>query len=99
MGCTGKEAITMGGVRSLRGFDWVNDWPTWRDNVKERIAVAHKFGVPDETVRSIATNVGDLLARKTCPMTQEEKLLKEMWSAATPDERKTITTLILRMVQ
>jgi hypothetical protein len=32
-------------------------------------------------------------------MTQEEKLLKEMWNVATPDERKTITTLILKMVQ
>ncbi len=89
----------MGDMKSLRGFDWVNDWPTWRDNVKERIAVAHKFGVPDETVRAIATRVGDLLAKKASPTTQEEKLLKEMWNVATPDERKTITTLILKMVQ
>ncbi len=86
-------------VKSLRGFDWVNDWPTWRDNVKERIAVAHKFGVPDETVRAIATKVGDLLAKKACPTVQEEKLLKEMWKVATPDEKKTITTLILKMVE
>ncbi len=94
-----KEEIAMGEMKSLRGFDWVNDWPTWRDNVKERIAVAHKFGVPDETVRAIATRVGDLLAKKASPTTQEEKLLREMWNVATPDERKTITTLILKMVQ
>ena len=89
----------MGDMKSLRGFDWVNDWPTWRHNVKERIAVAHKFGVPDETVRAIATRVGDLLVRKVSPTTQEEKLLKGMRTVATPDERKTITTLILKMVQ
>jgi hypothetical protein len=93
------EEIAMEDMKRLRGFDWVNDWPTWRDNVKERIAMAHKFGVPDETVRAIATRVGYLLAKKASPTTQEEKLLKEMWNVATPDERKTITTLILKMVQ
>ena len=56
----------------------MNDWPTWRDNVKERIAAAHKFGVPYETVATIASKVGDLLAKKACPSTQEEKLLKAM---------------------
>lgn len=89
----------MGDMKSLRGFDWVNDWPTWRDDVKERIALAHKFGVPDETVRAIATKVGDLLAKKAYPTSQEEKLLKEMWNVATQDEKRTISTLILKMVQ
>jgi len=98
-GCMGEEEITMGDMKCLRGFDWVNDWPTWRDNVKERIALANKFGVPYETVTTIASKVGDLLAKKACPTIQEEKLLKEMRTVATPDERKTITGLILRMGQ
>jgi hypothetical protein len=89
----------MGDMKCLRGVDWVNDWPTWRDNVKERIALANKFGVPYDTVATVASKVGDLLAKEACPTTQEEKLLKEMWNVATPDERKTITRLILRMVQ
>ncbi len=86
-------------IKSLRGFDWVKDWPTWRDHVKERVAVAHKFGVPDETVRTIGTKIGDLLSEKTRPAAHEEELLKEMWKVATPDEKKTITSLILKMVQ
>lgn len=89
----------MGDMKCLRGFDWVNDWPTWRDNVKERVGLAHRFGVPYETVATVASKVGDLLAKKTSPTTQEERLLKEMWTVATPDERKTITALILRMVR
>lgn len=85
--------------RSLRGVEWVKDRPIWRDDVKERIVVAHKFGIPDETVRAIVTKVGAFLAEKVCPTTEEEKLLKEMWKVATPDEKKTITTLMLKMVQ
>ena len=89
----------MGDMKCLRGFDWVNDWPTWKNNVKERVALAHRFGVPYETVTAIASKVGDVLAKKACPTTQEEKLLKDMWTVATPGERKTITALILRMVK
>ncbi len=83
-------------TKSLNAFDCASDWETWRTNVKERIAVAHRFGVPDETIKTIAVKVGDFLAEKVCPATREEELLKEMWSVATPDERKTVTTLILK---
>jgi hypothetical protein len=89
----------MGGMKSLQGFDCVRDWAAWRVNVKERIAVTHKFGVPDETIKAIATKVGDCLAEKVCPATKEEELLKELWNVATPDERKTIAGLIFKMVQ
>jgi hypothetical protein len=97
-GSVGKEGVAMREMKSLQGFDWVKDWPTWRTNVKERIALAHRFGVPDETLKTIAVKVGDFLADKVCPATQEDELLKEMWSAATPDERKTIATVIFKMV-
>lgn len=83
-------------TKSLNAFDCVSNWETWRTNVKERIAVAHRFGVPDETIKTIAVKVGDFLAEKVCPATKEEELLKEMWSGGTADERKTMTTLILK---
>jgi len=97
--CRGKEEITRRGMKCLHGFDWTNDWPTWRGNAKERIALAHTSGVPCETVTAIASKAGDLLAKKACPPTQEEKQLKKMWTVATLDERKRISASILRMVQ
>jgi hypothetical protein len=93
---SGEESISMGWIKSVEAFDCVNDWETWRVNVKERLAVAHKFGVPDETLKTIAVKVGDFLAEKVCPATKEEELLKERWKVATPEERKTITALILK---
>lgn len=89
----------MGHVKSLQGFDFPDDWAIWKTNVKERIAVAHRFGLPDETIRTIAVKVGDFLSGKVHPATKEEELLKEIWTVATPDEKETITTLILKMVR
>ncbi len=85
----------MGCGKSLEAFH-CNDWETWRTNVRERIAVAHRFGVPDETIKSIAVRVGDFLSERVCPATKQEELLKAMWSLATPDERKTLASLILK---
>ncbi|HUL31624.1 MAG TPA: DUF3243 family protein [Thermodesulfobacteriota bacterium] len=85
----------MRGLRSLEAFD-CNDWGTWRTNVRERIAIAHRFGVPDETIKTIAVKVGEFLSEKVCPATREEELLKEMWNVATPDERKALTALMLK---
>jgi hypothetical protein len=33
-----------------------------------------------------------------CPATKEEQLLKEMWDVATPEERRTIAALMLKLV-
>lgn len=87
----------MESMKHLQGFDYGEDWGTWRENIKKRIYLAHKFGIPDEMIQSIAARVGDFLLKKASPVTKEEKLLQEMWSVANLDERRTIATLMLKM--
>ena len=83
----------------LSSLDYVKDWNTWRKMLKEGIAEAKKFGVSDETIKSMAVKMGDLGADKVCPQSKEEELLKEMWDIATIDERRTIATLMFKMVK
>jgi hypothetical protein len=84
--------------KCLSALDYVKDWDTWRKTLKEGIAQARKFGVSDETIKSMAVKMGDFLADKVCPQTKEEELLKQMWDVATPEERKVIATLMFKMV-
>ncbi|NWG04732.1 MAG: DUF3243 domain-containing protein [Syntrophaceae bacterium] len=84
--------------KCLSALDYVKDWDTWRKTLKEGIAEARKFGVSDETIKSMAVKMGDFLASKVCPQTKEEELLKQMWDVATPEERKVIATLMFKMV-
>ena len=77
----------------------MKDWNTWRKTLKEGITQAKKFGVSDETIQNLAVKIGDFLAEKVCPQSKEEELLKEMWDIATIDERKTIATLMFKMVK
>ena len=88
----------MEGLKCLSALDFVKDWDTWRNTLKEGIAQARRFGVSDETIKSMAVKMGDFLASKVCPQTKEEELLKQMWEVATPEERKVIATLMFKMV-
>jgi hypothetical protein len=80
-------------------MDFMKDWKTWRETLSDGIEQARKFGVSDETIKKMSVRVGDFLAEKVCPATKEEELLKEMWDAATPEERKTIAGLMFKMVE
>lgn len=83
----------------LSALDYVKDWNTWRKTLKEGIAEAKKLGVSDETIQSMAVKMGDFLAEKVCPQGKEEALLKEMWDIGTIEERKTIATLMFKLVK
>ena len=85
--------------KCLQAMDFLKDWKTWRASLNEAIAAARKFGVSDETIKDLSVKVGDFLAQKVCPATKEEDLLKEMWDAATAEERKTLASLIFKMVE
>jgi sulfur relay (sulfurtransferase) DsrC/TusE family protein len=85
-------------MKCLDSMDFVKDWQTWRETLHEAIAGAKKFGVSDDVVKDMSVKVGDFLAEKVCPATKEEQLLKEMWDVATPEERRTIAALMLKLV-
>jgi sulfur relay (sulfurtransferase) DsrC/TusE family protein len=85
--------------KCLQAMDFLKDWKTWRASLNEAIAAARKFGVSDETIKDLSVKVGDFLAQKVCPATKEEELLREMWDLATAEERKTLASLIFKMVE
>lgn len=85
-------------TKCLDSMDFVKDWQTWRETLHEAIAGAKKFGLSDDVIKDMSVKVGDFLAEKVCPATKEEQLLKEMWDVATPEERRTIAALMLKLV-
>ena len=52
----------------------------------------------DEEMKVWALEAGNYLAKNVCAGTAEEALLKELWDVAAPEERKTLGTLIFKLV-
>lgn len=83
--------------KCLQAMDFLKDWSAWRRSLSEAIIASRKFGVSDEKVREISERMQEFLAQKICPATKEDELLREMWNAARPQERKTIASLFFKL--
>ena len=84
-------------LQCINMMDYVGDWKQWRNNLRRAVSVGKKVGMSDEEIEALAAQIGDFLAEKVCPATPEEELLKEMWGVATPEERRTIAGLMVKL--
>jgi len=85
--------------KCINAMEFVKDWASWRGHLQDAIKRGRNFGMSDEMIKNLSVKVGDFLAKKICPATPEEQLMKEMWEVATPDERKTLATLMFKLVE
>ncbi|MFO7740842.1 MAG: DUF3243 domain-containing protein [Anaerolineae bacterium] len=84
-------------LQCISMMEYVGDWAEWRKNLRRAVSVGKRVGMSEEEIESLATQIGDFLAEKVCPATPEEELLKEMWRVATPEERRMIAGLMVKM--
>ena len=85
-------------LKCIDAMDFVRDWASWRGHLQDAIKRGRDFGMSDEMIQKLSVKVGDFLAKKICPATPEEELMKELWEVADNDERKTLATLMFKLV-
>jgi sulfur relay (sulfurtransferase) DsrC/TusE family protein len=83
----------------LQAMDFLKDWSAWRGSLNEAMIASRKFGVSDQKIKEISEKMQEFLTQKVCPATREEELLKDMWNAARPEERKTIASLFFKLAE
>ena len=84
--------------KCINAMEYVGDWVTWKGHLKDAIQKGRKLGMSDETIKTLSLKVGDFLAKRVCPATPEEQLMIDMWDVATLDERKTLATIMFKML-
>jgi hypothetical protein len=84
-------------LQCINLIEYVGDWEKWRKNLRFAVKAGKQIGMSEQEIEALATQIGDFLVEKVCPATPEEELLKEMWNAGDPDERKVIARLIVKM--
>jgi hypothetical protein len=61
--------------------------------------MAESTGMSDETLGKITNKFADFLADNVEPHNKEEELLGEMWQVASEKEQKTLSRIILRLIE
>jgi hypothetical protein len=77
----------------------LSNFATWKHFLAERVEQAKKIGMTEETIVSLAFEIGTFLEEKVDPKNEEERVLKELWDAGDEAERKTLACLMVKLVQ
>jgi hypothetical protein len=86
------------GTTCLSGGDFMKDWDQWKKLVNEAIKTARKVGMPDKLIELASVKVGDFLSKRLCTESKEEALIRDLWNAASQDERKTLGKLLFKIM-
>ncbi|OEG00495.1 hypothetical protein BHF71_00750 [Vulcanibacillus modesticaldus] len=76
-------------------LDNFNDWKEFLNN---RVDQAQKLGMNNETIATLAYQIGDYLAEKVDPKNTEERLLKELWEASNDEQQKVLAQIMVNYV-
>lgn len=71
----------------------------WQSFLGDRISEAERFGLNDETIVKLATEIGAYLSDKIDPENAEERLIKEMWDVADEQERYSIARIMVKLAK
>ncbi|MCS0787144.1 DUF3243 domain-containing protein [Cytobacillus pseudoceanisediminis] len=77
----------------------LDNWQQWKDFLGDRLHQGQNQGMNKETVNDLAYQIGDYLAKQVEPKNDQEKILADLWSVASPDEQHAIANIMVKLVQ
>ena len=77
----------------------LDNWEQWKDFLGDRLKSAQEQGMSQSAINDLAVQVGDYLAKQVDPKNEQERVLSDLWSVASPDEQHAIANLMVKLVQ
>lgn len=77
----------------------LTNFATWKHFLADRVSQAKKMGMSEETISSLAYEIGSFLEEKVDPKNEEERVLKELWDVGDESERKALSSMMVKLVQ
>ena len=76
----------------------LDNWSQWKDFLGDRLHQGEQSGMDKSVVSDMAYQIGDYLAKQVEPKNEQEKILADLWSVATPDEQHAIANIMVKLV-
>ncbi|WP_338452113.1 DUF3243 domain-containing protein [Niallia oryzisoli] len=77
----------------------LENWQQWKDFLGDRLNQAEQQGVDKNTINDLAYQVGDYLAKQVDPKNEQERVLADLWSVASPEEQQAIASIMVKLVE
>jgi Protein of unknown function (DUF3243) len=76
----------------------LENWDQWKNFLGDRLNNAESQGVAHQTVSELAYEIGDYLAKQVQPKNDQEKVLADLWSVASEEEKHSIANMMVKLV-
>ncbi len=77
----------------------LDNWQDWKNFLGDRLSQAQQEGMSQQVIEQLAHQVGDYLAEQVEPKNEQERVLSDLWSVATPEEQQAIATMMVKLVE
>ncbi|MFZ7134619.1 MAG: DUF3243 family protein [Eubacteriales bacterium] len=77
----------------------MDNWYDWKDTLRKAVDIGEKVGLTDDTMANAGSKIGSLLSHNVDPENKEQRLLKEMWTAANDTEKENMTNVLIKMLR
>ncbi|WP_077211588.1 DUF3243 domain-containing protein [Bacillus dakarensis] len=77
----------------------LDNWSQWKDFLGDRLNQAKSEGMSQNVINDMAYQVGDYLAKQVDPKNEQERVLADLWSVASPEEQHAIANMMVKLVQ
>ncbi len=85
--------------KCVAAMDVMKDWDTWLETLQQGMELARGIGLSEDELKDISQGLLDYITDEFCPATDEEKVLREMWGVATPEERRTLVDIFFKLME
>ncbi|SEN44012.1 DUF3243 domain-containing protein [Lihuaxuella thermophila] len=76
----------------------LDNFQEWKEFLSARVSQAQGMGMNNENITDLAYQLGDYLANDIDPQNAQERLLKDLWDAASEEEQRMLASLMVKMV-
>ncbi|MBE3570550.1 MAG: DUF3243 domain-containing protein [Bacillales bacterium] len=77
----------------------LDSWEQWKDFLGDRLNQAKDQGMKQEAISDIAYQIGNYLANQVDPKNEQQRVLADLWSVASPEEQHAIANVMVKLVQ
>lgn len=77
----------------------LDNWEQWKNFLGDKLHQGEGQGLSHNAINDLATEVGDYLAKQVDPKNEQERVLADLWSVASEDEKHSIASVMVKLVE
>ncbi|MFJ8256779.1 DUF3243 domain-containing protein [Peribacillus asahii] len=77
----------------------LDNWDQWKNFLGDRLHQGQSQGLEQSAISNLAYEIGDYLATQVDPKNEQERVLSDLWSVASEEEKHAIASIMVKLVE